>query len=162
MADAERRIARIARKVLELSLIYKYTKYDDKPSANIFTFAESCTGGLLAAAMTSLPGVSAVFPGSVVTYGNVAKIERLSVAPETIEVCGAVSARCAAEMARGAMGMFGAEMAVSVTGVAGPGGGSGEKPVGTVWFAIAHSDGTLRLKRGFYPGRSRAGVQKAA
>ena len=156
-----REIRRLAGKILDLSLHLKHSKFR-AATANIFTFAESCTGGLLASSMTSLPGVSAVFPGSVVTYGNRAKIELLSVTPETIESCGAVSEQCAAEMARGALGMFDAVMAVSVTGIAGPGGGSGEKPVGTVWFAIAHRDGRMRLKRGFCPGRQRTGVQRMA
>jgi len=159
MPGVERGIERMAGKILDLSLHLKYSKSRDAPWANVFTFAESCTGGLLASSMTSLPGVSAVYPGSVVTYSNRAKIERLSVAPETIERHGAVSAQCAAEMARGALGMFDAAMAVSVTGIAGPDGGSGGKPVGTVWFAIAHYDGRMRLKRGFYPRRPRRGVQ---
>ena len=162
MPGVERKIEYLAQKVLDLSLHLKYSKSHAAPWANVFTFAESCTGGLLASSMTSLPGVSAVFPGSVITYGNRAKIEHLSVAPETIERHGAVSAQCAAAMAKGALGMFGAAIAVSVTGIAGPDGGSGEKPVGTVWFAIAHHDGRMRLKRGFYPNRSRRGVQKMA
>ena len=145
-----------------MSLYLKYSKSCGTASENVFTFAESCTGGLLASSLTSLPGVSAVFPGSVVTYSNRAKIEHLSVTPGTIERHGAVSAECAAEMARGALGLFDTRMAVSVTGIAGPAGGSDEKPVGTVWFAIAHSDGRMRLKRGFYPGRPRGGVRRMA
>ncbi|MDR1511057.1 MAG: nicotinamide-nucleotide amidohydrolase family protein [Synergistaceae bacterium] len=129
---------------------------------NIFTFAESCTGGLLASSAASVSGVSGVFPGSVVTYSDKAKIELLSVVPETIERYGAVSAQCAAEMARGALDLFGAFVAVSVTGIAGPGGGSPEKPVGTVWFAVAHADGRIRLKRGYYPGRNRRAVRERA
>ena len=157
-----RETERLARKILDLSLHLKNSQSHGASWENVFTFAESCTGGLLASSMTSMPGVSAVFPGSVVTYGNRAKIEHLSVAPETIERHGAVSAQCAAEMARGALGMFDAAIAVSVTGIAGPDGGSDEKPVGTVWFAIAHYDGRMRLKRGFYPGRPRKGVQRMA
>ena len=160
--EVELRIKRLAAKILKLSLQLKNSKSCGASGAGVFTFAESCTGGLLASAVTSLPGVSAVFPGSVVTYSNRAKIEQLAVAPETIERCGAVSAQCAAEMAMGALGMFDASMSVSVTGIAGPGGGSEGKPVGTVWFAIAHSDGRMRLKRGFYPGRTRRCVQMTA
>jgi len=157
-----RKIEQMAERILDLSLHLKYFKPPEAALASVFTFAESCTGGLLASSMTSLPGVSAVFPGSVVTYSNRAKMECLSVEPETLESHGAVSAQCAAEMARGALSLFDTKMAVSVTGVAGPDGGSDEKPVGTVWFAIAHSDGRMRLKRGFYPGRPRGGVQRMA
>ena len=157
-----RKIAHLAGNILDLSLHLKHSKSHDASWTNVFTFAESCTGGLLASTMTSLPGVSAVFPGSVITYSNRAKIEHLSVTTGTIERHGAVSAQCAAEMAAGALGMFDAAMAVGVTGIAGPGGGSDDKPVGTVWFAIAHCDGRIRLKRGFYPSRSRGGVQRMA
>ncbi|MDR1579930.1 MAG: CinA family protein [Synergistaceae bacterium] len=137
--------------------------YDAAASENyLFTFAESCTGGLLASFVTSVPGVSSVFPGSVVTYSNEAKNELLSVSGDTLERCGAVSAECAAEMARGALERFGTLAAVSVTGVAGPGGGSTEKPVGTVWFAAAHRDGAMRLRHGFYPGRKRRQTQERA
>jgi PncC family amidohydrolase len=153
---------RAARAVLSLSLRVKESSSGEGARNNVFTFAESCTGGLLASWAASVAGVSAVFPGGVVTYGNKAKIELLSVTPETIERCGAVSAHCAAEMARGALMLFGTLMAVSVTGIAGPGGGAPEKPVGTVWFAIAHADGSVRLKRGYYPGRGRSAVRERA
>ncbi|MDR1966113.1 MAG: nicotinamide-nucleotide amidohydrolase family protein [Synergistaceae bacterium] len=138
----------------------KYSVYASASCGNVFTFAESCTGGLLASIMASVPGVSEVFPGSLVAYSNETKIERLAVTPETIENCGAVSAKCAAEMARGALRLFGTMMAVSVTGIAGPGGGSPDKPVGTVWFAIAHASGAMKLRRGRYPGLSRRAVQR--
>ena len=132
------------------------------PSRRLFTFAESCTGGLVASAITGVPGASAVFPGSLVTYDNLAKIELLNVTPETIERHGAVSGQCAAEMAWGALRRFDTKVAVSVTGIAGPDGGSELKPVGTVWFAVCHSDGRMRLKRGFYPNRNRRAVQLCA
>jgi PncC family amidohydrolase len=148
--------------ILDLSLRLKYLKPYGSSWTNVFTFAESCTGGLLASYMTAIPGVSAVFPGSLVAYSNRAKIEQLSVAPETIERYGAVSAQCAAEMARGALKLFDTVMAVSVTGIAGPEGGSRDKPVGTVWFAITHADGRTRLKRGYYPGSPRGAVRKKA
>jgi PncC family amidohydrolase len=128
----------------------------------LFTFAESCTGGLLASFVTSVPGVSSVFPGSLVTYSNEEKRNLLSVSGYTLERFGAVSAECATEMARGALERFGTIVAVSVTGVAGPDGGSAEKPVGTVWFAAAHRDGTVRLRHGFYPGRGRRQTQERA
>jgi PncC family amidohydrolase len=116
----------------------------------------------LASSVASIPGASAVFPGSLVTYSNKAKIERLSVTQETIRRHGAVSAQCAAEMACGAQKLFDTVIAVSVTGIAGPDGGSSGKPVGTVWFAIAHADGRMRLKRGYYPGRPRHDIQRRA
>ncbi|MDR1133492.1 MAG: CinA family protein [Synergistaceae bacterium] len=128
----------------------------------LFTFAESCTGGLLASFVTSVRGVSSVFPGSAVTYSNEAKRDLLAVSGDTLERFGAVSAECAAEMARGALERFGTLVAVSVTGIAGPDGGSAEKPVGTVWFAAAHRDGATRLRRGYYPGRSRRQTQERA
>ncbi|MDR2780192.1 MAG: nicotinamide-nucleotide amidohydrolase family protein [Synergistaceae bacterium] len=153
---------RAARSALSLALRVKESPRGAHARNNVFTFAESCTGGLLASAASSVAGVSAVFPGSVVTYSDRAKIEHLSVTPETIERYGAVSAHCAAEMAQGALRLFGAAVAVSVTGIAGPGGGSPEKPVGTVWFAVAHSDGRVRLKRGYYPGGGRRSTQERA
>jgi PncC family amidohydrolase len=150
------------RAVVELSLCLKYSRRRGVAWTNVFTFAESCTGGLVSALLTSVPGVSAVFPGSVVTYSDRAKIERLAVAPETLARHGAVSPQCAAEMAFGAMRLFDTVMAVSITGVAGPGGGSIEKPVGTVWFAIAHASGRVILRRGLYPNRPREAVRLRA
>ena len=128
----------------------------------LFTFAESCTGGLAATSVTSVPGISAIFPGGAVTYSNRSKIELLGVTPETIEKHGAVSGQCAAEMAWGVRKLFGAKLAVSVTGIAGPGGGNEEKPVGTVWFALADERGVLALRKGFYPHRDRTGVRLSA
>jgi PncC family amidohydrolase len=128
----------------------------------LFTFAESCTGGLVASSVASNRGASEPFPGSVVTYSNRAKVEKLSVNPRTLEKYGAVSGQCAAEMARGALTAFGTRLAVSVTGIAGPDGGSAEKPVGTVWFGLAFEDGRVRVVKGFYPGRPRKEVQLCA
>lgn len=99
--------------------------------------AESCTGGLVAAAMTSLPGASAYFLGGVVAYANAAKEAVLGVPSSTLESCGAVSGPTALAMASGAARLFGADCAVSVTGIAGPDGGSPDKPVGTVWFGFS-------------------------
>lgn len=100
-------------------------------------FAESCTGGMLAAAVTDVAGASAAFYGSAVVYSNEAKENILRVPADIIERNGAVSRECAVMMARGARGVYGADIALSVTGVAGPGGGTPEKPVGTVWFAYS-------------------------
>lgn len=99
--------------------------------------AESCTGGLVGAALTDIPGSSDVFLGSAVCYSNAAKQSILSVSEDTIKEYGAVSRECALEMARGANRQFGSDVALAVTGVAGPAGGTNSKPVGTVWFALA-------------------------
>ena len=101
--------------------------------------AESCTGGLVGAAVTEVPGSSGVFMGSAVCYDNRIKRDVLGVPADVLESCGAVSAQCANAMASGACRVFGVDVAVSVTGIAGPGGGSPEKPVGTVWFAVSDS-----------------------
>jgi nicotinamide-nucleotide amidase len=106
--------------------------------------AESCTGGLVAKLLTDMPGSSDFFQFSVVTYSNEAKCDLLGVDAKLIERYGAVSSEVAAAMAEGALvrsrsaGAAGADIAVAITGVAGPGGGSEAKPVGTVWFAVAH------------------------
>ena len=99
--------------------------------------AESCTGGLVQGALTSVPGSSDVFLGGVVAYSNEVKQKILGVSSEILERHGAVSAECAQAMAEGVLRLYGAGLAVSVTGIAGPEGGSAEKPVGTVWFAVA-------------------------
>ncbi|PZN95677.1 MAG: competence protein [Alphaproteobacteria bacterium] len=107
--------------------------------------AESCTGGLVAAALTELPGASDVFDRGFVTYSNEAKMESLSVGSDILETFGAVSIAVAWAMAQGALRHSHADIAVAVTGVAGPGGGSAKKPVGTVVFARATRDGNPAL-----------------
>ena len=99
--------------------------------------AESCTGGLIAAALTEIPGSSDVFQASFVTYSNEAKIGMLGVSSDVLETFGAVSIAVAWSMAQGALARSEADVAVAITGVAGPGGGSDKKPVGTVVFARA-------------------------
>lgn len=99
--------------------------------------AESCTGGLVAAALTEIAGASAVFDRGFVTYSNEAKIAELGVPGDLIEAFGAVSIACVYAMARGAIERTGADVAVAISGIAGPGGGSALKPVGTVVFARA-------------------------
>lgn len=105
--------------------------------------AESCTGGLVAGALTEIPGSSAVFDRGFVTYSNAAKQRMLGVAEEILSSHGAVSRACAEAMARGSLTYAPASLAVSVTGVAGPGGGSAVKPVGLVHVAAATRDGRL-------------------
>jgi nicotinamide-nucleotide amidase len=96
--------------------------------------AESCTGGWIAKVLTDLAGSSAWFNGGVVSYSNEAKVALLGVSPETLQRFGAVSEQAVLEMATGAQDRFGVDMAVAVTGIAGPTGGSPQKPVGTVWI----------------------------
>jgi nicotinamide-nucleotide amidase len=102
--------------------------------------AESCTGGWIAKACTDLPGSSRWFRGGAVVYGNELKTSLLGVQPETLSLHGAVSEPVVREMAVGALERLGGDMAVAVSGVAGPDGGSPDKPVGTVWFAWAIRD----------------------
>ena len=102
--------------------------------------AESCTGGWISKAITDVPGSSAVFAYGIVSYSNDAKESLLGVNAITLEANGAVSAAVVEEMASGALRLSGADVAVAVSGVAGPDGGSDEKPVGTVWFAWSHND----------------------
>ncbi|WP_298224965.1 CinA family protein [Acidocella sp.] len=105
--------------------------------------AESCTGGLVAAALTAVPGSSAVFTNGLVTYANEAKAKLLGVPQATLAEHGAVSAQVAKAMAEGARRCTGTDAAISVTGIAGPGGGSPEKPIGTVWFGLATAKGSF-------------------
>jgi nicotinamide-nucleotide amidase len=102
--------------------------------------AESCTGGLVAAAITEIPGSSEMFEAAFVTYSNAAKIGQLKVSEELVETFGAVSVATAWAMARGALLASEADVAVAITGIAGPGGGTPSKPVGTVVFARAERD----------------------
>jgi nicotinamide-nucleotide amidase len=112
--------------------------------------AESCTAGLLAARLTERPGSSSFVAGGVVAYANEAKVDLLGVDPALIEAHGAVSEPVAEAMADGAIGRFGADTAIAITGIAGPDGGTAEKPVGTVCFTVMLTGGptitrTLRL-----------------
>ena len=122
--------------------------------------AESCTGGGVGSALTSVPGASAVFLGGVISYANSVKQGVLGVPEEVLSTHGAVSPECAEAMAAGARRLIGADLAVSLTGIAGPGGGTPGKPTGLVWFALASACGVSTEKRVF-PG-DRATVRAAA
>lgn len=121
--------------------------------------AESCTGGGVARRLTNVPGSSEVLLEAAVTYSNEAKVRRLGVQPETLAREGAVSEACAREMAEGMLRESGADAALAITGIAGPGGGTPEKPVGLVWFGLAsRGQGTVAVKR-LVPG-DREGVRR--
>ena len=126
--------------------------------------AESCTGGLVAAALTEIAGSSAVFDRGFVTYSNQAKQESLSVSSDIIETFGAVSIACVWAMAQGAIRHSGADVAVAISGIAGPDGGSEQKPVGTVVFARAcrHGDGEPEGEMRHLDGRSRSEIRHQA
>jgi len=117
--------------------------------------AESCTGGYTGHLMTSIAGSSAYFEGGAITYSNALKHSVLGVQDETLDKYGAVSQQTVEEMATGAVRVFHSDYAVAITGTAGPGGGSGEKPVGTVWIAVASRDEVLSRKWRFTKDRAR-------
>jgi len=121
--------------------------------------AESCTGGLIAASLTAIAGSSDVVDRGFVTYSNAAKTEMLGVPATLIERVGAVSADVASAMATGALAASAADLAVAVTGVAGPGGGSAEKPVGLVWFGVAGRGAETACVSRVFPG-DRAAVRR--
>lgn len=127
----------------------------------MLTTAESCTGGLVAAAITEIAGSSGWFERTFVTYSNEAKMEMLGVSGQTLDEYGAVSEETVAEMARGALAHSRADVALAISGIAGPDGGSAQKPVGTVCFAWCLRDGepdTLTL----YLDGDRAGIRRQA
>jgi nicotinamide-nucleotide amidase len=123
--------------------------------------AESCTGGLIAGAITDVSGSSGWFERGFVTYSNEAKIELLGVRPETLSRFGAVSEETARAMVAGALERSRADVAVAVTGVAGPAGGTPEKPVGLVWLAWGVRGGAAEAVSRRFPG-NRAAVREAA
>ncbi|HRZ87531.1 MAG TPA: nicotinamide-nucleotide amidohydrolase family protein [bacterium] len=115
--------------------------------------AESCTGGLIASLLTDVPGSSGYFAGGVIAYANAVKEELLGVRPATLRASGAVSERTAREMADGARRLCSANVAVAVTGIAGPGGGTPRKPVGLVYVALSCGKRTICEKHLFRGGR---------
>ena len=150
MADAPSTSA-LARRVLVLAR---------KRGLTIGT-VESCTGGMIGAALTAIPGSSDVMMAGLITYSNAAKSSLADVPPDLIRTHGAVSEAVARAMADGGRRRLGVSLCVSVTGVAGPGGGSPEKPVGTVWFAVAGPDGVEAELRRFGP-LGRQPIRRAA
>lgn len=116
---------------------------------------ESCTGGLIVATLTAIAGSSDVVDRGFVTYSNAAKSEQVGVPPALIEAFGAVSEAVARSMAEGALRHSAADLAVSVTGIAGPDGGSDEKPVGLVWFGLARRGRSPETLRAVFPGDRR-------
>jgi len=122
--------------------------------------AESCTGGRIGDKITNVPGSSDYFRGSAVTYSNESKVALLGVDKATLERFGAVSEQVAKEMALGCIGLFGSDVSVSTTGIAGPSGGSAEKPVGLVWFALTDGD-RITTEKAVFPG-DRESIKEAA
>lgn len=128
--------------------------------------AESCTGGLVSAALTEIPGSSDVFEAGYVTYSNAAKISELKVSQDVVETFGAVSVATAWAMAQGALEASDADVAVAITGIAGPDGGSEQKPVGTVVFARAERrpgpDEVVADQQLFDAAGGRSGIRRQA
>ena len=137
----------------------------NKQAGRRIAVAESCTGGLVAAAITEIPGSSEVFEAAFVTYSNAAKIAQLKVSEELVETFGSVSVATAWAMARGALLASQADVAVAITGIAGPGGGSASKPVGTVVFARAERDADparIVADQQVFENNGRSGVRRQA
>lgn len=127
-----------------------FTRLKDK--GWMMTTAESCTGGLIAAAITAVPGSSAVFDRGFVTYSNESKIEMLGVGEDTLKDHGAVSEQTAKEMAAGALRKSRAHVVVAVTGIAGPDGGSADKPVGLVYIGYGLRGGDVKAAKHNFTG----------
>ncbi len=125
-------------------------------------FAESCTGGLAAAAVVAIPGASEIFYGGIVSYDNSVKQKLLGVSPVVLDTVGAVSRECAAQMAKGARVAIGTDIAVSVTGLAGPGGGSAEKPIGTVYIGTDSARGSRVVRLSLGDAGDRTAIRRRA
>lgn len=123
--------------------------------------AESCTGGTISQMLTSVPGASNYFPGGVVTYSYESKVRELGVKQSTLETLGAVSEEVVIEMAEGVRRRFGTDFSIAVSGIAGPDGGTPDKPVGTVWMAVSGPNGTVARKHLFGDNRER-NIQRSA
>jgi nicotinamide-nucleotide amidase len=160
-AEAERRL-RAAAKLVEAKVSSFVYGYGDDDLVSIVmalcgardatvAVAESCSGGLLGSRFTSIPGSSVIFQGGVISYHNDSKIRELGVPAELLQEFGAVSEQTARAMASGVRARFGTTIGMSITGVAGPSGGTPEKPVGTVWVAV-DIDGEVQAVRASMPG----------
>jgi nicotinamide-nucleotide amidase len=132
-----------------------------KQKGEVLALAESCTGGMVACAITNTAGSSAWFDRGFVTYSNLSKVEMLGVSLATLDTLGAVSEQTAQEMALGALQFSQATIAGSVTGIAGPSGGSRQKPVGTICFAWVHKDGQIKRSTQLFRG-DRAQIRRQA
>jgi PncC family amidohydrolase len=132
-----------------------------KEQGRTLSLAESCTGGLVSSLLTDVSGSSAYFLGTVVPYADRSKEALLGVAPETLRKHGAVSEQTVREMARGALERFGSDVAAAITGIAGPDGGTPEKPVGTVFFAVVDREGREKASKRFFGG-DRATVRRTS
>jgi nicotinamide-nucleotide amidase len=150
MIDDE--IRETARRVLDICRVRKLK----------LVTAESCTGGLLTAALTEIPGSSDVVDRGFVTYSDAAKQAMLDVSTQTLKDFGAVSRETAEAMARGALAHSSADLAVAVTGIAGPGGGSAQKPVGLVHFAATAGDGRLSHREQLFGDLGRLEIRRAS
>ena len=166
-ATKEEAVAAVDRVIEDVNqLIGEYIySYDDEDLVDVvgklllekhitISCAESCTGGLFAAALTDIPGISEVFERGIVTYSNRAKMEELGVKAETLDKFGAVSPETACEMASGLAEKTGSDLCISVTGIAGPGGGTAEKPVGLAYIGIAYK-GQVKAVKSQYRNVSR-------
>lgn len=122
--------------------------------------AESCTGGLIIAALTDIAGSSAVVDRGFITYSNEAKMDMLGVSAATLDAHGAVSRETAIEMAKGALANSRAGLTLAVTGIAGPGGGSAEKPVGLVWFGVGLKDESVIAERRLFGDKGRDFIRR--
>lgn len=154
--QAEKAVADMEKKVMDIIGDFVYS-CDDQELIEVvgnmlieknisISCAESCTGGLFAGALTDIPGISAVFERGIVTYSNRAKMEELGVSSDTLERYGAVSPQTACEMAEGLKEKTGSDLCISVTGIAGPDGGTEEKPVGLVYIGISYEGRTEAVK----------------
>jgi len=150
MSDAQDAIDLEAIRVLDLCRARRLT----------ISTAESCTGGLVAGALTDIAGSSDVVDRGFVTYSNAAKQELLGVSGATLDAHGAVSEETAREMVTGLLRVARTSLGVSVTGIAGPGGGSASKPVGLVHFAAGTAGGRIIVRREVFAGQDRAGVRR--
>jgi nicotinamide-nucleotide amidase len=170
--EAARRIAGAEALIRERAARYVYGEGDEEleevvgrllaAAGRTLACAESCTGGTIAKKITSVPGSSAYFLGSVVAYHDRLKEGLLGVDPALLAAHGAVSRETAVAMAEGVRKAAGADIGLSVTGIAGPSGGTPGKPVGTVWIACAEAGGTVALKQSFGEGRERVTERSAA